>query len=414
MPVKTLVVLTDYGFVNGGAAQVAVSSVAGLAMSGMRVIFCFGVGPEDVSLRPWQKQVEFHDLQLGDLLGHASPLQSSVLGLWKPQAARRLGEILDRLDPQTTVVHLHSWVQSLTVSALAECQRRGFAIVCTLHDFFSACPNGGLYNYQSQAVCQLAPMSRACLTTHCDSRSYPHKLWRITRQFVQNHIGSMPASIKNYITVSKFSEQILRPFLPADARLYSIGNPIDAHKSPAPDNSLSNEFIFVGRLTPEKGGALLAQAAENIDVKVHFVGKGPQSAAIQITNPSAKLWGWQDRDSVANLMRASRCLVFPSTWYETQGLVVLEAAAHGIPAIVSDGCAARETIIDGVTGLLFRSGDRADLQEKLLAIKTDPALARRLGQQAFDHYWHAPKSLANHVELLKACYGDVLHQQQAA
>jgi glycosyltransferase involved in cell wall biosynthesis len=107
-------------------------------------------------------------------------------------------------------------------------------------------------------------------------------------------------------------------------------------------------------------------------------------------------------------MRSVRCLVFPSMWYETQGLVVLEAAALGLPAIVSDGCAASQSIVDGQTGMLFKQGDKQDLQNKLLQMKQDPEMASELGRAAYKRYWSAPYTLARHTSELLQCYQQVL------
>ena len=100
-------------------------------------------------------------------------------------------------------------------------------------------------------------------------------------------------------------------------------------------------------------------------------------------------------------------VVLPSRWYETQGLVVLEAAARGVPAIVPDQCAASDFVDDGITGLVFRTGDLVDLEHKLRQL-TDPALAARLGGAAYEKYWQAPATMASHTERLVAVYESML------
>ena len=99
--------------------------------------------------------------------------------------------------------------------------------------------------------------------------------------------------------------------------------------------------------------------------------------------------------------------MFPSVWYETQGLVVGEAAALGVPAIVSNSSAAAEFVIDGKTGLLFKTGDIDDLQEKLRRM-TDDALAARLGLAAYEQHWAVPPTTARHAADLEAVYLECL------
>jgi glycosyltransferase involved in cell wall biosynthesis len=106
-------------------------------------------------------------------------------------------------------------------------------------------------------------------------------------------------------------------------------------------------------------------------------------------------------------IKRARGLIFPSLWYETQGLVVLEAAAHGVPAIVSDNCAAREAVVDGVTGFWFEGGSVDDLAEKLHLL-LDDARVSAVGQRAYNHYWENPTTLERHVDELEAVYQRML------
>jgi glycosyltransferase involved in cell wall biosynthesis len=95
-------------------------------------------------------------------------------------------------------------------------------------------------------------------------------------------------------------------------------------------------------------------------------------------------------------------------WYETLGLVVLEAAANGIPSIVPDTSAAREIVIDGVTGLHFRGGDEQDLRAKMRLLQ-DPELAATLGRAAYDRFWSSDFAHRDaHLVALEAIYAKLL------
>jgi glycosyltransferase involved in cell wall biosynthesis len=144
-----------------------------------------------------------------------------------------------------------------------------------------------------------------------------------------------------------------------------------------------------------------------------FVGEGPLQGEIQATNPDARITGWVDADRVRAEMSSARMLVYPSLLRETQGLTVLEAAALGVPAIVPDGCAARDSVVDGVTGLWFRSGDLISLQSKLRALAGDPALAQALGVAAYERFWRDPPTLERHARKLEAVYGAMLEEPAA-
>jgi glycosyltransferase involved in cell wall biosynthesis len=131
---------------------------------------------------------------------------------------------------------------------------------------------------------------------------------------------------------------------------------------------------------------------------------------VRAAAPQAELTGWQPAEAVARRLRHARALVFPSLWPETQGMAVSEAAALGVPAIVSDGCAAREAVEDGVTGLLFRSGDAADLRRQIERCRDD-ALVARMGRAAHARFWADPPTVDAHVRALVALYAQVLEDE---
>jgi glycosyltransferase involved in cell wall biosynthesis len=108
-------------------------------------------------------------------------------------------------------------------------------------------------------------------------------------------------------------------------------------------------------------------------------------------------------------MRSARCLVVPSLWYETFGIVVLEAAALGIPAIVPIGTVPGDLVEHGVTGLRFERGNVDDLAAQLSTCGED-AMIERFSRAAYDAYWSKPPSMSVHVDLLFTAYRKVLAQ----
>lgn len=401
-----LIVVNDHGFINGGGAQVAISSLNAIAESGIDVTFVSSVNPIDDSINiNLVKVINFNQY---DLRGNPSKFQAAINGIWNSKSSILFENVLKDFDPRDTIIHLHTWVSSLSSSVVSIAVKKGFKIVCTLHDYSSVCPNGGLYNFNKSRNCELKPMSMACIACNCDSRSYKHKLWRIVRQTVQNNIGNFQKNIHLFITVSKYSEKLLRQFLPLTSRFENIGNPITVEKVSPVDVGNNNVFTFIGRLSLEKGGSLFAEAASIAKVKSVFVGSGAEEDRIRSLNSTSIFNGWQNREGVIKAIRESRAVVFPSLLHEAQPLIVMEAAALGVPIIASDECAAKDSIIDGVTGLLFRSRDANDLSIKLDLLNRDPNLARKLAKNAYEHYWENPSTMEVHVNKLINCYKNIL------
>jgi glycosyltransferase involved in cell wall biosynthesis len=64
-------------------------------------------------------------------------------------------------------------------------------------------------------------------------------------------------------------------------------------------------------------------------------------------------------------MRSAQFLVFPSIWYETFGLTVVEAGLQGTPSLISNCSVASGFVEDGKSGLFFEAGNSVDLAQKI-------------------------------------------------
>lgn len=397
-----VIVVNDFAAVTGGADRVAVTEAAGLAGRGHRVTVVAGHGQADPELVA--AGVEVRSTRQLTILDDPNRPRAMARGIWNPASAALLTEVLGAADPRSTVVHFHGFTKVLSASVVRAAVRSGVPTVATLHDYFAACPNGGFFNYPRDEVCHLVPLSARCITTNCDARSYSHKVWRVARAAVQRGVGTMPRGVGHFIAPSGFAADILRPFLPDSAQLHIVSNPIPAPRLPAVDVSQNDRFLYVGRLTRDKDPLTFAKAAAKAHIQAVFAGAGEDADSIQTVCPAAELAGWLDSQGVLARMRASRALVCPSSWYEVQPLVPLEAAAQGVPAIVSDAGAFREAVADEETGLWFRSGDADDLATKLTRLHSDPDLASRLGRAAYERFWAEDWSVETHVSRLESLY----------
>jgi glycosyltransferase involved in cell wall biosynthesis len=161
----------------------------------------------------------------------------------------------------------------------------------TLHEYFLFCPNGGFFNYNTSEVCRLEPMSGACVTTNCDSRSYPQKLWRCARHSAMSHVARLPRVFSDFIVISDLQDGIVRSRLPKAARIHRIANPIEASRLGPKSGPASGDFLFVGRIAREKGPLLFAEAARRVGVVPTYVGDGPIREELAVRYPEARILG---------------------------------------------------------------------------------------------------------------------------
>lgn len=404
-----IIIVNDFLAVNGGASKIAVTEAVGLAKSGHAVtFFCAVDGAADELFAAGVKVVSLHQC---DILNDPNRFRAAAQGLWNRKAAREFARLLGSHDRATTIIHLHSWTKALSSSIVATAGGMGFKVVCTMHDYFLACPNGGFFNYTRGEICSLPAMSLGCLLTDCDSRSYLQKCWRLARQVAQKHFGKLPGGVADFIAVSRFSRAILQSCLPEQATVHLLDNPVAVDKTPPVDVATNERLVYIGRLAAEKGCLLFADALSRMAVPSCFIGDGELRAQVMRLAPGSTVTGWLQHDALLAAMQSARALVFPSLLFETDGLVVAEALARGIPVIVADTSAAREMVADGVTGLWFRGGDAGDLTRAMQQLAS-PGMAERMGRAAYDAYWSAPRTVERHIKELALCYAGILEKRQ--
>ena len=401
-----LLILSDFAHFNGGAAVVALNSARHIANAGVPVTVLSSVGPIDQTLAG-VPNLSVVCLDQQEIVKDPNRRQAFIRGVKNGPAQQALRRLLAGKDPARTVVHAHQWSKALSPAVLAETLDRGFKLAVTLHDFFIVCPNGGFFVYPKLELCHRVPLSLDCLTCRCDRRSELHKIWRSARTWAQNSWWRVARRVDQFIGVSEFSAEIMRPYLPPTVPLDVVNYPCDCKDYGAAAVRDNDLFLFVGRIVPEKGPRLLAEAARRLGVKAVFIGDGELREAIQREYPEHEYTGWLDAPTIDRWMRRARALVFPSRWYETLGLVVVEAAAHGVPTVLADSSAASHFLEADRAGLHFRSGSVDSLAEQLGRLRDDD-LAARLGQGAYDWYWQHPWTMATHVDILQRIYARML------
>jgi glycosyltransferase involved in cell wall biosynthesis len=408
MAVRSVVVLNDFCHAQGGASRVAIDEAIALHRLGLDVTFLGAVGPIDNDLSA--AGVRTRCLQQQQLLDAERHPGALLQALWNRQAYREVQSLLKSLDRRQTIVHLHGYTKALTTTPVLAASRGGFTTICTLHDFFAACPNGAFFDYRQRQPCSLRALSGRCVFTDCDKRHMAHKAYRVARGLAQRHAARFPASVRDYITLSEQSMQLLRPYLPADSCFHALSNIINVARDQPVDAGANRHLVAVGRLDAEKGVMLAAEAARHAGLPIVFVGDGPLRDDVEATG--ARVTGWLTAERVREEVEHARCLVFPSLWYETFGLVVDEAAARGIPAIVSDVSAPSERIVDGETGWLYPSGDIRALESRL-RLTRDAEVVRTAGAAAYRRYWSDPSDPSRHAQRLAAIYETALARNRS-
>ena len=113
-------------------------------------------------------------------------------------------------------------------------------------------------------------------------------------------------------------------------------------------------YLTASRLVPYKRIDLIVDAFANmLDKKLVVIGSGPEKEKIlSKATPNIDVIGYQDFESLKDYMEKAKAFVFAAE--EDFGIIVVEAMACGTPVIAGNYGGTAESVIDGVTGILFK------------------------------------------------------------
>jgi glycosyltransferase involved in cell wall biosynthesis len=150
--------------------------------------------------------------------------------------------------------------------------------------------------------------------------------------------------------------------------------------------------VFLGRIVEEKGVLNLVRAFALIRVRfpmarLTMVGGGIDSDTVSQFAVNLRLDqvvdqpGWTDPSEVVNWFTAADVVAVPS-WFEAQGLSVMEAQAAGAAVVATGVGGIPDAIEDGRTAILVAPRDPEALAAAVISLLDDPPRAASIGERA--------------------------------
>lgn len=334
---------------------------------------------------------------------------------WSRKASRDLESLLRCERP--SIVHFHNTFPLISPSAYYACAEAGVPVVQTLHNYRLVCPGATLL--RDGSVCEL------CLGRKVSWPGVIHGCYRGSRAataavtaMLATHraMRTWQTKVDLYIALSEFARRkFIEGGLPPEC---VVVKPNFVHSDPGSKSGRGEYALFVGRLSPEKGLAVLLEAWAKISnpVPLRIVGSGPSFERVGECIPQNRgAWvtmvGRLSPAEVLSTMRSARFVVAPSICYENFPLVVIEAYACGVPVIASRLGAMAEIVHDGRTGLHFTASDPDDLAAKVEWAWNHPEEMETMGRAARAEY-EAKYTAERNYQMLLQIYKAVISRSR--
>lgn len=268
-------------------------------------------------------------------------------------------------------------------TAILAAQRCGLPIILTLTDFFLPCPRINFINLDNQ-VCGGPELGERCVQS-CLTAEWSRETLIERYAYAKEILAS--ASIR--VAPSEFVAQRYRIAFP-DCSFRVISHGIDllalnVNGGTEFDQKKQGNKLrlgYVGAILPQKGLDILLRAfsmVDSLDVELTIIGgfycsPNFENEVLELVklDPRIELLGHLDPVKVFNLMRQFDLLCLPSQVPETFSLVLHEAAALGVPALVSDLGAPNEQVTKIGGGQVVAAGSISAWTDAICSILSDP------------------------------------------
>jgi glycosyltransferase involved in cell wall biosynthesis len=325
-------------------------------------------------------------------------LSAAVDAVWSRRAAAQISDIVRsrRID----IVHVQNFFPQFSPAAHWAARSAGAAVVQSLRNYRLACINGQFF--RDGRICQdcLGRSPVRGVVYRCYRSSAAASGVVAAMLVAHRMLRTWTNRVDRFIAISNFTRaKMIEAGLPAE-RIEVKPNFLEAIP-PESKSGHENYFVYVGRLSEEKGIRTLIEAWKTLPSapELKVVGGGPMDGFVrEAANalPSVTVLGPRTPSDIIEIVGRAQALIFPSEWYETFGRVAMEAYSVGTPVIASDVGAVAEIVDDGITGLRFRAGSAMDLASKVAAFVGDPAkktAMRAAARKTFVDRYTAPDNL---------------------
>lgn len=402
----TQISVSSYYYRRGGAESVMLDQNDMLTGAGWEIVPWAMQYPKNYPTS-WSDYFP-EEIDFATQYGPVEKLRKVVKSVYSFEAQKKLAGLIKATRPD--VIHAHNVYHHLTPSIFKTAQQAGVPMVMTVHDLKIACPAKLMLSHDG--VCERCKGGRfhEVVKHRCLKGSLALSAVAMVETSLHNWLGSYRKHVDRFIIPSQFHRNKLIEWgLPAEKTVY-LPNAIDVQGF-QPRFDAGDHFVFIGRLSEEKGLLTLVRAVAQAGVQCTIVGTGPQEQELRTlaekTNAQITFAGYQTGDALHDHIRNARALVLPSECYENAPMGILEAYGLGTPALGSNLGGIPELIHPGQTGLVAEAGNVNSFANGLRQLRDMPDAqisdmgrhARKLVEQQFSKELYLQRLLSVYADL---------------
>ena len=289
-------------------------------------------------------------------------------------------------DNNPDVVHVHNFFPLITPSVFDACFENDIPVVHTLHNYRLICPSALLMHNNKIYEKSIVKNAFAAVADKVYRDSYlgTYAVARMIEYHKRNK--TWETKVNQLITLTDFAKSKFLEIGFLDHKISVKPNFVEDYGF---DHKKEDYFLFIGRLSEEKGIDLLLNAFMCNGQPLQIIGKGPmEKNVIDIASRHTNITylGFQDKAFIMRKLKKAKSLIFTSICYEGMPMTILESFSAGTPVIGPNIGGPNEIINHGENGLIYQVSNIDDLNRKITLLNTEESLQNKLSVGARSSY----------------------------
>lgn len=317
-------------------------------------------------------------------------LKNPLKYYWNYEAAKKLEKYIDEIKPE--IIHIHSL---MSPSILNVCKKKNIPTVMTLHTLPSSCPSTK-FLLKNKEYCKEFKCKNGnywhCVFNRCGNGSIERSVRKSILSYIFNKTN-VYSNVKYFICPSNALRDCVKlsNITNDKNKIVTINNFLsDEELNTIPNYSNNGYFLYIGRLSKEKGLNYLLEALKDLprDIQLKIVGTGEEKDKLkkyarENSLDNVEFVGFKNRNEIKDYYQNCIATILPCNWFEIFGMTNIESFINGKPVIASNIGGIPEIVEHNVNGLLFEPANVEQLKKCILTYWDNPEIVIEHGKNGY-------------------------------
>ena len=286
------------------------------------------------------------------------------------------------------LVHIHNVFPLWTYSILEFFKNENIPMVLTLHNYRIIWEKLSIFDKDFR---KFGTYKNSIIQSYLIS-----KIFNLRKDLLKN--------VDFFVTHTNFTKEIFVRYGLESSKIKIIPNFLPNLNKKIKTIEQKKNVLFASRISKDKGILTLIKAWRLLDndIDLDVCGEGPLLDKLnKLNDKNIKFLGNLPKNEIRDKLHNSRFLIFPSEWYESFPMTILEAFREGTLVLASNIGSIKSIIKDKYNGILFEPGNTSDLIDKVKWILNNQRECDQIALNANNEFKKKYSSEENYKQLLE-------------